>query len=369
MSLRMISGWCVSIRALASSLVIVLASAAFSPATTGCSGGLGTSSDSDLSASRKSTAYYINDHLGSAQILTDGEGQVVYEGLTAPYGLDLDGLGTGATEGQGGDNGPDYSYTTKELDDETGLIYFGKRYYSPDIGRWITPDPKYITDPASIIQNTLSSNLYAYVNNNPLNYIDPDGHDPLPLGPRLVMGEGPDSEIHYVKGFEVEARYDASKLAAAWSMQDAALFAISLASIRNSVSLGGIGGHSTQRNSVKRDTLQSTKRLSGFGDLTIDETNRNRDVAIEAKHDFYVVGSAARAERGMKRAVSDIDYLVEWTDDLAYKRYNGNMTIEDLILNKAPGPHEHGIFETNYNPDRGPGILFKADGTIKKVGK
>ena len=59
---------------------------------------------------------------------------------------------------------------TKNLDDESGLYYFGARYYDPETGRFITKDPDGgdVTDPQS-------PNPYVYVKNNPLNLIDPDG--------------------------------------------------------------------------------------------------------------------------------------------------------------------------------------------------
>ncbi|MFA5186494.1 MAG: RHS repeat-associated core domain-containing protein [Patescibacteria group bacterium] len=172
------------VRVLATSLIIALVSAAFSPAVTGCSGAPG-SANPDLAAgsNQKGTIYYLDDHLGSAQILTDSEGNVVYEGSTAPYGLDLDGLGTGATEGQGGDNGPDYSYTTKELDDETGLIYFGARYYSPEMGRWISPDPLFLEDPKATSNTPQEGNLYSYVRGNPTSLIDNNGD--FAIGPAI----------------------------------------------------------------------------------------------------------------------------------------------------------------------------------------
>ncbi|WP_079978072.1 RHS repeat-associated core domain-containing protein [Criblamydia sequanensis] len=34
----------------------------------------------------------------------------------------------------------------KHFDEESGLYYFGRRYYQPDIGRWITPDPAGFAD-------------------------------------------------------------------------------------------------------------------------------------------------------------------------------------------------------------------------------
>ena len=56
--------------------------------------------------------------------------------------------------------------SNKRLDSETGLVAYGLRYYLPDLGRWLTPDPAGFED---------GSNLYAYVHNNPLRYYDLQG--------------------------------------------------------------------------------------------------------------------------------------------------------------------------------------------------
>jgi RHS repeat-associated protein len=63
-----------------------------------------------------------------------------------------------------------FLYTGQEWDAETGLYYFGARYYNPIIGRFITEDP--IAGLASLPQ---SLNPYAYCLNDPLNYVDPEG--------------------------------------------------------------------------------------------------------------------------------------------------------------------------------------------------
>lgn len=56
-----------------------------------------------------------------------------------------------------------WRFSCKRFDEETGFIYFGRRYYSPNIGRWITADPLGFEG---------GPNLYAYVLNNPLTYFD-----------------------------------------------------------------------------------------------------------------------------------------------------------------------------------------------------
>jgi RHS repeat-associated protein len=71
-----------------------------------------------------------------------------------------------------------YRYTGKERDTESGLDYFGARYYASSTGRFMSPDwaDKPDAVPYSKLDNPQSLNLYGYVLNNPLLKIDPDGH-------------------------------------------------------------------------------------------------------------------------------------------------------------------------------------------------
>ena len=69
-------------------------------------------------------------------------------------------------------------FTGKERDTESGLDYFGARYYASNMGRWMSPDwaDKPEAVPYSSLGNPQSLNLYGYVGNNPLRAVDPDGH-------------------------------------------------------------------------------------------------------------------------------------------------------------------------------------------------
>lgn len=62
--------------------------------------------------------------------------------------------------------GNPWRFSSKRKDDESGLIYYGRRYYDPELGRWQTPDPEGFTD---------GMNLYAFVHNDPLIYLDDYG--------------------------------------------------------------------------------------------------------------------------------------------------------------------------------------------------
>lgn len=69
-------------------------------------------------------------------------------------------------------------FTGKERDTESGLDYFGARYYSSNMGRWMSPDwaDKPEAVPYSSLDNPQTLNLYGYVGNNPLSHADPNGH-------------------------------------------------------------------------------------------------------------------------------------------------------------------------------------------------
>ena len=70
-----------------------------------------------------------------------------------------------------------------ELDEETGLYYYGARYLDPKYSRWLSGDPAVTDYMAGTsageggIYNTVNLNVYHYAGNNPVKYIDPDGRD------------------------------------------------------------------------------------------------------------------------------------------------------------------------------------------------
>jgi RHS repeat-associated protein len=66
----------------------------------------------------------------------------------------------------------EYKFTGKERDTESGLDYFGARYYSSNMGRWMSPDP---SNWGVDFYNPQTWNHYSYVGNNPLSNTDPNG--------------------------------------------------------------------------------------------------------------------------------------------------------------------------------------------------
>jgi RHS repeat-associated protein len=109
---------------------------------------------------------YVADHLGSARVLVkSGEYTPCYDADFLPYG----------EEKVYTDTCPqNYKFTGKERDAESGLDYFGARYYGSTLGRFMIPDPGNTGADERVPQ---SWNGYSYVGNNPLNALDPDGLD------------------------------------------------------------------------------------------------------------------------------------------------------------------------------------------------
>jgi len=139
------------------------------------------------------TCFLAVDHLGSTRMVMDESGAVKARHDYFPWGEELLTASRTGALGYQANDGVSQKFTGKERDAETGLDYFGARYFSSAQGRFTSPDEfkggglfdpttgksaetigplpyADITDPQTL-------NKYAYVRNNPLRYIDPDGHD------------------------------------------------------------------------------------------------------------------------------------------------------------------------------------------------
>jgi RHS repeat-associated protein len=105
--------------------------------------------------------YYIPDHLHSAEFITTNSGALSQHYEYTAYGNSRYTLSTTAFP-------VSRRYTSQILDEETGLYYYGSRYYDPALGRFIQPD--------TLIPNPFdpqSYDRYAYARDNPLRYVDP----------------------------------------------------------------------------------------------------------------------------------------------------------------------------------------------------
>ena len=104
--------------------------------------------------------YYHPDHLGSSRYITNLDGEIVQHVEYVPFGEVF------IEERNNSWNTP-YLFNGKELDEETGLYYYGARYYNPRESVWLSVDP--------LAEKYPSISPYAFVRNNPINRIDPLG--------------------------------------------------------------------------------------------------------------------------------------------------------------------------------------------------
>jgi RHS repeat-associated protein len=111
-----------------------------------------------------------------------------------PFGEELGAGVGGRTTGQGyvADNVRQKFGGGKERDDETGLDYFGARYYSSTMGRFTSVDP--IAMAVARLIDPQSINLYSYTRNNPLKFIDPTGQ-------YFTYGKGAEDELKKYRAF------------------------------------------------------------------------------------------------------------------------------------------------------------------------
>ena len=146
-----------------------------------------TDNNGDNAEQREKRYYYHSDHLGSAQFVTDWKGKQYEHIEYTPYGeLWIEEVAAGL------DKLP-FRFTGKEMDEETGLYYYGARYLDPKYSRWLSGDPALgdyipkapIDDEAKKhnenlpsmggVFNVVNLHLYHYAGNNPVKYTDPDG--------------------------------------------------------------------------------------------------------------------------------------------------------------------------------------------------
>ena len=150
----------------------------------------------DPDAYEKLQFYYHPDHLGSSSYITNLDGEVVQHIEYVPFGEVF------IEERNSIWNTP-YLFNAKEFDEETGLYYYGARYYDPRLSLWISVDPISNYDPLNSenyldgehnggIYNYANLNSYIYCYQNPIKLVDPNGKQVDAVDFIPVIGSGRD---------------------------------------------------------------------------------------------------------------------------------------------------------------------------------
>jgi RHS repeat-associated protein len=129
-------------------------------------------------AEEKDRYFYHPDHLGSSNFVTAADGSLFEHMEYFPFGE------TWVQEASNTQRTP-YLFSGKELDEETGLYYYGARYYDPRQSQFVSVDPLMTSQPdnARLMPSLLS--VYTYANQNPLRFVDPDGAAPKEISTPL----------------------------------------------------------------------------------------------------------------------------------------------------------------------------------------
>jgi RHS repeat-associated protein len=129
------------------------------------------------------TSFLTADHLGSTRLETNASGQAVSCSDYLPFGEEIP-SGSGSRNSCFVPTDNTLKFTGKERDAETGLDFFGARYFSSPQGRFTSTDPLNIPNLqrvapqkfGKVIANPQNWNGYAYAHSNPLRNADPDGY-------------------------------------------------------------------------------------------------------------------------------------------------------------------------------------------------
>jgi len=167
-------------------------------------------------------------------------------------------------------------YTGKERDSESGLDNFGARYDSSQYGRFMSPDD---TDPEEHLGNPQGLNLYSYVQNNPTNATDPDGHDCVYINDNSASVTRGDCKSDTDNGIFVNGTidtksgsYDSSTGTLSFNYTNDDTGAIGKGVIGDVYPSGGGGGVGSEAGAVaifsdinRRNILANTAKIYGAG--------------------------------------------------------------------------------------------------------
>jgi RHS repeat-associated protein len=139
--------------------------------------------------------FYHKDHLGSSTQISDKDANIIQHIEYLPYGENF-------FERHSTWNTP-YKFNAKELDEETGMYYYGARYYTPDVSIWLSVDP--------LADKYPNMSSFMYCAGNPVGLIDPDGRSTVKPDGFTLDNDGNFERVDDTGGSEYDVIYDKEK--------------------------------------------------------------------------------------------------------------------------------------------------------------
>lgn len=216
------------------------------------------SSNSEYYLYTADVRWVVPDQLGTPRMIFDETGGLANASRHdyLPFGEELVGVGgRTTTPGYNGNDSARQKFTEKERDGETGLDYFGARYYASAQGRFTSADPLLSS---GTIYNPQTWNRYSYTLGNPLRYTDPTG---MFVWDASLGGSASDADLMKKKGGDAIVKkrneFRAARMAAGLN----ALFGTNLTDSQKSEIARGVSsyGYEGKANGVVVGTGQVTK--------------------------------------------------------------------------------------------------------------
>ena len=302
-------------------------------------GGIGGLLLQDTGTATRLYTYEANGNVG--QLVDGTTGAVVAHYEYDPFGTTLTASGTDAAANP-------FRFSTKYTDDDTGLLYYGYRFYSPTLGRWLTRDP---------MEEDGGANLYGFVLNSPIDVMDvlglfsfqgfADGIWDFITEPVLQLsdigllvmvqgynnfssGEINDADIQLSSGL---GRQQHARINAGIGVEDAAGMAVN-EMLLNSVTGGGVGMASNIFNNV---------RAYNAGEISLVELDYNlsRGAGGQFAAAATAVGVSYATGNGMTGRVSGNSFIDQFlVDEIIARRYAvGKKNVGAATFAKGHGPN------------------------------
>ncbi len=238
-------------------------------------------------ASAAVTITFIHTDLYNSPVAaTDINGNVIWQEDYQPYGQKL--------KKEPGSAGQKNWYTGKPQDPDTGLVYMGARYYNPQLGRFMSTDPVGFQE-----DNIHSFNRYAYANNNPYKYVDPDGENP-----KLIL----DFALNVAINYATTGEYDL--LGAATATAIGALNPVK--TFQNAAKLakivsGKVAKGVESKRILSADVLRKTDKFHNFPSQLDDEILKTKPTVVKDFFNKSKPGLSNDTKRFTMRGSAEVD--------------------------------------------------------------
>ena len=286
----------------------------------------------------KDQYYFHADHLGSSNYITDSNGEIYQHTEYFPGGE------TWVDESSNKQRTP-YKFSGKELDEETGLYYYGARYYDPRTAAWQSADveiERYLSGLSrGGVYNSANLNLYAYAYQNPVKYSDPNGKWVETAWDAFNVGLGVVSLVQNVR----EGNYGAAALDAVGVVADSVAVVVPIVP-------GGVGtvikaARAADAGITAVKAIDKAADVARAADKAVDaaraadkaaDATRAADKAVDAARAADTAGDAAKSKNVVYRSLAEGE-----ADKLA-----GGLTARNPAATNSPASHVAGKRDTQW---------------------